>query len=187
MNNEEYTRMYLEEISMIPPLSEDELSELPGKLPDAAAAERLINGSLAYVAGQASAYVQKHVDASDLIQEGNMAVMLLVRNYSGGSFEELRKKTVQIAMESYRDSQNQNDHLEEEVTAYVNVLNRVTTELAKELGREATLSEVAEKMKLSEDQVRILMKEAVNAVSADEQNSRMAQKDEDDAGDKSER
>ena len=41
-------------------------------------------------------------------------------------------------------------------------------------------------MKLSEDQVRILMKEAVNAVSADEQNSRMAQKDEDDAGDKSE-
>ena len=116
-----------------------------------------------------------------------MAVMLLVRNYSGGSFEELRKKTVQIAMESYRDSQNQNDHLEEEVTAYVNVLNRVTTELAKELGREATLSEVAEKMKLSEDQVRILMKEAVNAVSADEQNSRMAQKDEDDAGDKSER
>ena len=39
--------------------------------------------------------------------------------------------------------------------------------MAEELGREATLEEIAEKMKMPEDRIRLLMKEAVNAVSTD--------------------
>lgn len=165
---DEYSRMYLEELKEIPVLEEEETKRMLAMLPDRKAQERLISGNLVYVAKLAAEYEGRHVDAFDLIQEGNMALTLLVKNYKSGDFIQMRETAVRTAMQAYRDSQNRNDELEEEVTASVNVLNQVTTALAKELGREATLEEVARKMKMSEDRVRLLMKEAVNAVSTDQ-------------------
>ncbi|MBQ8638685.1 MAG: RNA polymerase subunit sigma-70 [Lachnospiraceae bacterium] len=162
-----YSQMYLEELKQIPALEEEEMKTLLAALPAKDAAERLINGSLSYVAEMADQYSSEHVDVSDLIQEGNMALMLLVRNYKEGDFLRMRTIAVTTAMEAFRDSQAQNERLEEEVTASVNVLNKVTTMMAEELGREATLEEIAEKMKMPEDRIRLLMKEAVNAVSTD--------------------
>lgn len=164
---DEYTKLYLEELKRLPVLERKELDILLSRLPDRAAGEQIINGNLSYVANLADEYAGPHTDAADLVQEGSMALTLLVNHYQGGDFERLREKAVRTAMEAYCDSQRKNEQIEEKLTTSINVMNRVTTELAEELGREATLAEVAEKMKMPEDEIRILMKEALNAVNAD--------------------
>ena len=47
----------------------------------------------------------------------------------------------------------------------VNALNDASTELAKELGREATLEELCERLALSTDEVKELMKISIDALT----------------------
>ena len=49
------------------------------------------------------------------------------------------------------------------MAARVNVLQTVSQVLAKELGREAALEELSAKMKMTEDEVRDIMKLALDA------------------------
>lgn len=159
--------MYLEELRAIEACSEEETAELLGRLPADEARKRLVEGSLGYVVQAARDYRDKGVDIADLIQEGNMAVMLLVENYREGDFFQLRELAVRTAMEQLVGEQADSSRIGEKLAAAINVLNEVTTRLAQELGRQATLSELAEKMQMSEDEVSRLMKTAVNAVTLD--------------------
>lgn len=175
--SDQFYQMYLEELRAIPACSQEEIVVLLQQLPDEGAVKRLAEGSLSYVAEEAKHHVKEGVELSDLIQEGNMALMLMLRHYSDSRDQEketgearflrLRELAVKTAMEQLVAEQAQNDQTAEKLAASVNVLNVVTTKLAQELGRQATLSEIAEKMKLSEDEVQILMKTAISAVNVD--------------------
>ena len=55
--------------------------------------------------------------------------------------------------------------VEEEMLARVNVLKEVSKRMAEELGREATVAELAEKMKMTEDEIRDIMKLTLDAMS----------------------
>ena len=54
--------------------------------------------------------------------------------------------------------------------ARVNVLQEVSKTMAEQLGREATLAELAERMKMTEDEVREIMKVTMDALSMSEIN-----------------
>ena len=69
--------------------------------------------------------------------------------------------SVELALEEQR-TENQ---IEETMAARVNVLQTVSQVLSKELGREATLEELSAKMKMSEDEVRDIMKLALDALT----------------------
>ena len=56
------------------------------------------------------------------------------------------------------------------LAAQANAMMKATEELVEELGREATLSEVARKMHLSEDMTRDIMKISMDALSVVEAN-----------------
>lgn len=163
----EYDQMYLDEMRQMPRLSKEETAKLLSQLPDKGAQERLINGNLGYVAEIAQEYVSENIDVLDLVQEGSMAIMLLVKYYREGDFDAMRERAVRTAMKAWCDNQGESDQIKQKMADYINVLNKVTTVMAKELGREATIEEIAAKMQLSEDEVRVLMKEAVNAVTID--------------------
>ena len=60
--------------------------------------------------------------------------------------------------------------IEEEMLARVNVLQEVSKAMAEELGREATLAELAERMRMSEDEIREIMKVTMDALSMSEIN-----------------
>ena len=51
------------------------------------------------------------------------------------------------------------------LAAQANAIMEATEELVKELGREATLSEVAQRMNLSEDMTRDIMKISMDALA----------------------
>ena len=160
-------KQYLDELRGIPQISDAEASELAAKLPQTAAAERLISGSLSWVARKTMDYSGLGVDTEDLIQEGNMALTLLVRNWQGGDFPRLREAAVSEAMRAFANRQIRQKDFGKEMAGMINRLSEVTANLAAELGREASVAEVAAAMELSEDATRFLMREAVNAVSAE--------------------
>ena len=75
------------------------------------------------------------------------------------------EKRIREAVEDALKLQDTEDKIEEEVTARVNVLKDISASMAKELGREATVEELAERIKLSADETRDMMKITLDAMS----------------------
>ena len=167
LNPEDIYRVYMEEIAAIPPCSEEENEKLLGEIRSGnkAARERLIEGNLKNALFFVQDYINKGVPMADLIQEASMEVMMLADEGFEGSFEKLLESRIRVRMEEIINDQKKETDIEEEMLARVNVLQEVSKSMAEELGREAKLSELAERMKMTEDEVREIMKVTMDALS----------------------
>jgi RNA polymerase primary sigma factor len=167
LNPEDIYRVYMEEIAAIPPCSEEENEKLLGEIRSGnkAARERLIEGNLKNALFFVQDYINKGVPMADLIQEASMELMMLADEGFEGSFEKLLESRIRVRMEEIITDQKKETDIEEEMLARVNVLQEVSKSMAEELGREAKLSELAERMKMTEDEVREIMKVTMDALS----------------------
>ena len=167
LNPEDIYRVYMEEIAAIPPCSEEENEKLLGEIRSGnkAARERLIEGILKNALFFVQDYINKGVPMADLIQEASMELMMLADEGFEGSFEKLLESRIRVRMEEIINDQKKETDIEEEMLARVNVLQEVSKSMAEELGREAKLSELAERMKMTEDEVREIMKVTMDALS----------------------
>lgn len=167
LNPEDIYRVYMEEIAAIPPCSEEENEKLLGEIRSGnkAARERLIEGNLKNALFFVQDYINKGVPMADLIQEASMELMMLADEGFEGSFEKLLESRIRVRMEEIINDQKKETDIEEEMLARVNVLREVSKSMAEELGREAKLSELAERMKMTEDEVREIMKVTMDALS----------------------
>lgn len=173
-------QMYEEEMEGILPCSREETEQLLLQLKagDAKAKGRLIEGYLSKVVEWAREYEGKGVALSDLVQEGNMAYMVAVQAYEKvitsvegtnayvDAFLSTVETQVRDALGKIVEQQGESDKVGETLAAEINVLNEVTRRLAEEFGREATAEEVAKKMQMEVDEVKELMKMALNAVNS---------------------
>ena len=160
--------MYLEEMRGFTPLDRDEMvSVLEGTaMGDAAARSRLVEGCLGQVLEIVREYGDSELPISDLVQEANTALMLAAIEYDGSEpWNELMTRRVKESVELALEEQRTENQIEETMAARVNVLQTVSQVLAKELGREATLEELSAKMKMTEDEVRDIMKLALDALT----------------------
>ena len=160
--------MYLEEMGDITPLDRDEMnSVLEGTARgDAGARSRLVEGCLGKVLEMVREYGDSELPLSDLVQEANTALMLAAIEYDGSElWNELMTRRVKESVELALEEQRTENQIEETMAARVNVLQTVSQVLAKELGREATLEELSAKMKMTEDEVRDIMKLALDALT----------------------
>ena len=167
LSAEDIYRVYMEEIAAIPPCSEAENEKLLGEIRNGnkAARERLIEGNLKNALFFVQDYINKGVPMADLIQEASMELMMLADEGFEGSFEKLLGSRIRVRMEEIINDQKKEADIEEEMLARVNVLQEVSKSMAEELGREAKLSELAERMKMTEDEVREIMKVTMDALS----------------------
>ena len=167
LSAEDIYRVYMEEIAAIPPCSEAENEKLLGEIRNGnkAARERLIEGNLKNALFFVQDYINKGVPMADLIQEASMELMMLADEGFEGSFEKLLESRIRVRMEEIINDQKKETDIEEEMLARVNVLQEVSKSMAEELGREAKLSELAERMKMTEDEVREIMKVTMDALS----------------------
>ena len=167
LNPEDIYRVYMEEIAAIPPCSEEENEKLLGEIRSGnkAARERLIEGNLKNALFFVQDYINKGVPMADLIQEASMELMMLADEGFEGSFEKLLESRIRVRMEEIINDQKKETDIEEEMLARVNVLQEASKSMAEELGREAKLSELAERMKMTEDKVREIMKVTMDALS----------------------
>ena len=172
MQTEDIYRVYMEELAAIPPCTAAENEELLGKVKAgvAGARERLIEGNLRNALMHVQNYINRGVPMADLIQEASMELMMLVDDAFEGSFEKLLESRIRVRMEEVISEQTSASNIEEEVLARVNVLQEVSKELAERFGREPKLEELAEYMKMTEDEVREIMKVTMDALSLSEAN-----------------
>ena len=162
----DFYQMYLEELKGIAPLGSEEKEAILrlAAQGDEAARKRLVEGSLKRMTEIAGEYRERKLPMADVIQEANTALMLAAVEYDGsGDWDSLLEEKVREAISLALSEQEL--EIEENMAARVNVLQTVSAVMAKELGREATLEELSERMKMSQDEIKDLMKLALDALT----------------------
>ncbi len=169
--HDDFYQMYLEEMEHIPPCTR---IEQEGLLKEAAegskeAKKRIVEGNLRTALEYAREYDGRGVLMTDLVQEANMALMMAVEEYVqeevGQEFDTFKSQRIREALAAAVEEQQSAKQTGEELTARVNVLQQISQLLAKELGREATVEELADKMKMTVEEISGIMKIAMDAMS----------------------
>ena len=162
-------QMYQEELKQIPPCTPQEEKILPdrAKEGDEGARKRLLEGMLYYALELVSGFRNKGIPAADLVQEANMGLILALEAYEEGDFKSQVKESVLRTIRAAIEEQKLERQVEEEVVVRVNVLKDISRQMAEDLGREATVEELAEKMKMSVDEIKDIMKLTLDALSVD--------------------
>lgn len=175
--HDNFYQMYLDEMGEIAPCTGDEqlklISDLRGGNQEAK--KRLVEGNLRTALEYAREYDGKGVLLTDLVQEANMALLMAVEEYAkaGGEtgFDSYVSQRIKKALELAVEEEQSADRTGEELAARVNVLSQISQTLAAELGREATVEELADKMKMSVEEIQGIMKMAMDAVSLNAENA----------------
>lgn len=170
MKTEDLFGVYLGELAGIKDCSEEENARLLKEIRAGSreARDRLIEGNLKRAMFFVQDYVDQGVQLSDLIQEASLELMLLADEGFEGAFEGLLESRVRVRMEEVIREQKADSDTKEEVLARVNVLQEVSRRMAEELGREASLEELSERMQLPQDEVREIMKMTMDALGAEQ-------------------
>ena len=163
-------RMYLKEIGKVPLLTakrERELAELMAE-GDEAAKDELVEANLRLVVSIAKRYVGKGMFFLDLIQEGNLGLMKAVDKFDytkGYKFSTYATWWIRQAITRAIADQARTIRIPVHMVETIHKVSRYSRQMLQELGREATADEIGEKMGLSADKVREIMKIAQDPVS----------------------
>ena len=168
-------RMYLKEIGKVPLLSperEKELAEImaqsDNEVEREAAKNELVEANLRLVVSIAKRYVGKGMFFLDLIQEGNLGLMKAVDKFDYGKgfkFSTYATWWIRQAITRAIADQARTIRIPVHMVETIHKVSRYSRQMLQELGREATADEIGEKMGMSSDKVREIMKIAQDPVS----------------------
>ena len=163
-------RMYLKEIGKISLLSLDEETELSKKIAegDEMAKNRLAESNLRLVVSIAKRYVGRGMLFLDLIQEGNIGLMKAVEKFDatkGYKFSTYATWWIRQAITRAIADQARTIRVPVHMVETINKLSRFKRQLTLELNREPTDEELAEKMNMSPEKIREVIKIAQDPVS----------------------
>ena len=156
-------QLYLDELEGITSCSEAENTEL------AKEAANGIEGNLKNALAMIREYLNKGLPAGDLVQEANMALVMAVEELGTAEsvldFNEYLKERVTEALKAAVADQETEHKIEEKMLARVKVLEEVSKSMADQLGREATVEELAERMQMTVEEVKDIMKQTLDAMT----------------------
>lgn len=163
-------RMYLKEIGRVPLLSAEEEVALAKRVEagDEQARRELAEANLRLVVSIAKRYVGRGMLFLDLIQEGNLGLLKAVEKFDhtkGFKFSTYATWWIRQAITRAIADQARTIRIPVHMVETINKLVRVSRQLLQELGREPTPAEIAERMDLTEERVREIMKIAQEPVS----------------------
>lgn len=163
-------RMYLKEIGRVPLLSAEEEKELAERMAagDEEAKNKLVEANLRLVVSIAKRYVGKGMFFLDLIQEGNIGLMKAVDKFDfqkGFKFSTYATWWIRQAITRAIADQARTIRIPVHMVETIHKVSRYSRQMLQELGREATADEIGEKMGMSAEKVREIMKIAQDPVS----------------------
>ena len=168
-------RMYLKEIGRVPLLTaerERQLAEIMTTDSDEetkkAAKDELVEANLRLVVSIAKRYVGKGMFFLDLIQEGNLGLMKAVEKFDyskGYKFSTYATWWIRQAITRAIADQARTIRIPVHMVETIHKVSRYSRQMLQELGREATADEIGEKMGMSAERVREIMKIAQDPVS----------------------
>ncbi len=163
-------RMYLKEIGKVPLLSNEREKELAGLMAqgDKKAKDELVEANLRLVVSIAKRYVGKGMFFLDLIQEGNLGLMKAVDKFDytkGYKFSTYATWWIRQAITRAIADQARTIRIPVHMVETIHKVARYQRQMMQELGREPTAAEIGEKMGMSAEKVREIMKVAQDPVS----------------------
>ena len=163
-------RLYLKEIGRVPLLTSDREHELAELMAagDVEAKKALVEANLRLVVSIAKRYVGRGMFFLDLIQEGNLGLMKAVDKFDytkGYKFSTYATWWIRQAITRAIADQARTIRIPVHMVETIHKVSRYSRQLLQEYGREATAEEIGEKMGMSADKVREIMKIAQDPVS----------------------
>ena len=163
-------RLYLKEIGRVPLLTSDREHELAERMAegDIEAKKALVEANLRLVVSIAKRYVGRGMFFLDLIQEGNLGLMKAVDKFDytkGYKFSTYATWWIRQAITRAIADQARTIRIPVHMVETIHKVSRYSRQLLQEYGREATAEEIGEKMGMSADKVREIMKIAQDPVS----------------------
>lgn len=152
-------RMYLEEIAALPVYSQEEEAALYEKLlkGEAEVIHTISNLWLARVLEVAKKYQEPKLRIEDLVQEGNIALLLKLQELVGsGTDVEVKKlleREIEAGIVAYVAEIRGEWEMENTVVGKISLVHEAKKFLTEELGREPDLKELADYTKISAEEL----------------------------------
>ena len=163
-------RMYLKDIGKIPLLSPEREKYLAEQIAvgSKSAKDELIEANLRLVVSIAKRHVGKGMYFLDLIQEGNLGLIKAVEKFDyskGYKFSTYATWWIRQAITRAIADQARTIRIPVHMVETIHKVSRTARQLLQEFGREPTTDEIAEKLGITAEKVREIMKIAQDPVS----------------------
>ena len=163
-------RLYLKEIGRVPLLTTEREKELAERMlaGDEDAKVELVEANLRLVVSIAKRYVGRGMFFLDLIQEGNMGLMKAVDKFDytkGYKFSTYATWWIRQAITRAIADQARTIRIPVHMVETIHKVSRISRQLLQENGREPTADEIGERISMSPEKVREIMKIAQDPVS----------------------
>ncbi|MBQ4097611.1 MAG: sigma-70 family RNA polymerase sigma factor, partial [Clostridia bacterium] len=163
-------RMYLKDIGKIPLIDSEREAYLAEKIAqgDERAKNELVEANLRLVVSIAKKYVGKGMYFLDLIQEGNLGLIKAVDKFDytkGYKFSTYATWWIRQAITRAIADQARTIRIPVHMVETIHRVSRTSRQLLQEYGREPTIDEIADKLGMSAEKVREIMKAAQDPVS----------------------
>ena len=163
-------RMYLKDIGKIPLLSPEREKYLAEQiaLGSKSAKDELIEANLRLVVSIAKRHVGKGMYFLDLIQEGNLGLIKAVEKFDyskGYKFSTYATWWIRQAITRAIADQARTIRIPVHMVETIHKVSRTARQLLQEYGKEPTTDEIAERLGITPDKVREIMKIAQDPVS----------------------
>ena len=145
-------RLYLEELSAIPACGDPNVLAMECAEGKAAAQERLLNVSLSSVVEIAKELTGNGVLLLDLIQEGSLGLWQSIVEFRGGDFRLWSERRIRGAMAKLVTLQARANGVGQKMRQALEDYKAVDERLLSELGRNATIEEIAEEIHMSAEE-----------------------------------
>jgi RNA polymerase primary sigma factor len=155
----QYLKIYLEELGTLPAISESEKIILYTQAMegDSISKSKIIEIYLMKVVEIARNYQNRGILISDLIQEGNIGLMLaideIVEFVDPKQVEEILSHRIIASMESVIEENDFINVAKKQIVNKVNYLNEGVKNLEEELGRTVSIEELARYMEMSNEEI----------------------------------
>ena len=163
-------RQYLKEIGRIPLLDGEKEKELAERMlsGDEEAKNTLVESNLRLVVSIAKKYLGRGMYFLDLIQEGNLGLMKAVEKFDhtkGYKFSTYATWWIRQAITRSIADQARTIRIPVHMVETIHKVTKYSRQMLQELGREPTAEEIGEKIGLSADRVREILKISQDPVS----------------------
>lgn len=168
----EFIEMYKNEMDNIEPLSNEERNRLILLLKekDAVATARLTEDCLSMVHDIATKNKGRGLTLGDLIQEGNVGLILGLSEFDGeiSDFFSFISGKISEAIDDAINMQISSERVGSHLADRMNNLDDLSKNLTEKLGHAPSVKELAEEMNISEDEVDTIIRTSLNVLSVEQ-------------------